>query len=114
MKCYYNLYVSEALDSQKERILRKIKEHKWQFEKYLIALAKRERNHLEIYNSVLLIQKTISQEDIFLVGLADSYENALELVEKITQEVYDKTKGTDIRNYILSSQEEFEKGNVLV
>ena len=46
MKCYYNLYVSEALDSQKEGILGKIKEHKWQFEKYLIALAKSERNHL--------------------------------------------------------------------
>ncbi len=114
MKCYYNLYVSDALCSQKEGILNKIKEHKWQFEKYLIALAKSEKNHLEIYNSVLLVQKAISQEDIFLVGIADSYENALELVEKITQEVYDETKETNIRGYILSCQEKFEKENVLV
>ena len=112
MKCYYNLYVSEALVSQKEGILKKIKEHKWQFEKYLITLAKSEKNHLEIYNSVLLVQKTISQDDIFLVGLANSYENALELVEKITQEVYDETEGVDIRNYILRKQQEYEKGNV--
>lgn len=40
------------------------------------------------------------------------YAEALELVEKIAQEVYDETKGTDIREYILRKQQEFEEGNV--
>ena len=33
-------------------------------------------------------------------------QNALEYVEKISQEVYDSTKGLDIRNYILMKERE--------
>ena len=112
MKCYYALYMDEKIRRQKEEILQNIQNDKWQFEKYLITLAKNAKNHLEIYHSVLLIQKAIPQEDLFLVGIAGGYEEALELVEKITQEVYDATKGTDIRNYILYKQQEYEEGNV--
>lgn len=112
MKCYYALYMDEKIRPQKEEILQKISDGKWQFEKYMITLAKNEKNHLEIYNSVLQIQKVIPKDELFLVGIAGGYAEALELVEKITQEVYDKTKGTDIRNYILRKQQEYEEGNV--
>ena len=112
MKYYYDLYLDDKLIPKREEILAKLEQDKWQFEKYLITLTKNEKNHLEFYNSVLLIQKAIEKEDLFLVGIASGYESALELVEKITQEVYDKTKGTDIRNYILNKQQEYEEGNV--
>ena len=114
MKYYYDLYLDDKLIPKREEILAKLEQDKWQFEKYLITLTKNEKNHLEFYNSVLLIQKAIEKEDLFLVGIASGYESALELVEKITQEVYDKTKGTDIRNYILNKQQEYEEGNVEV
>lgn len=112
MKCYYALYMDEQVKSKQEEILSKIQDGKWQLEKYLITLATNERNHLEIYDSVLLIQKTIPKEDLFLVGIAGGYIEAMELVEKITQEVYDETGGTDIRSFILCKQQEYEKGNV--
>lgn len=112
MKFYYALYMDEKIISCKEEVLTKLKNDEWQFEKYLITLTKNEKNHLEFYNSVLLIQKTIPKEDLFVVGIANGYEEALELVEKITQDVYDKTKGVDIRNYILQTQQEYEEGNV--
>lgn len=112
MKCYYALYMDEKVQSQQEKILKRIHDGKWQLEKYLIALAPNEKNHLEIYNSVLLIQKAIPKEEVFLVGVAGGYAEALELVEKITQEVYDETGGTDIRSFILCKQQEYEKGNV--
>lgn len=112
MKYYHAIYMEEKLLSEKMEILRKIENDEWQFEKYLIALTKSERNHLEIFHSALLIQKSISKEKLFIVGIAGGYQEALELVEKITREVYDETKGVDIRNYILRKQQEFEKGNV--
>lgn len=112
MKCYYALYMDEKVKSKQEEILGKIQDGKWQLEKYLITLAANERNHLEIYDSVLLIQKAIPKEDLFLVGVAGGYIEALELVEQITQEVYDETGGTDIRSFILCKQQEYEKGNV--
>ena len=35
------------------------------------------------------------------MGLTKDFEDALEIVEGITQEVYNETKGADIRSYIL-------------
>ncbi len=112
MKYYYALYMSANLETKKEEILRKLEDGRLQYEKYVIALSKGEQNHLDIFNSVLLIQKTIAKDNLFVVGLASGYSEALELVEKITQEVYDNTKGTDIRGYILQRQKEYEEGNV--
>ena len=34
------------------------------------------------------------------------------MIEKLTQEVYDITRGTDIRNYFLEKQRQFEEGIV--
>lgn len=112
MKYYHALYMSEELTSKREEILDKFENNKWQMEKYLIVLAKNEKNHLEFFNSVLLIQKSINKDDLFVIGIANGEQGAMELIEKITQEVYDETESTDIRNYILQKQKEYEEGNV--
>lgn len=112
MKYYHALYMSEELILKKAEIIEKLEKDKWQMEKYLIVLAKNEKNHLEYFHSVLLLQKSISKDDLFVVGIANGELGAMALIEKITQEVYDETKGTDIRNYILQKQKEFEEGNV--
>ena len=59
-----------------------------------------------------MLQEAISKNELFLVGIASGYTESLELVEKITQEVYDETSGVDIRNYILQKQQKYEEGNV--
>lgn len=112
MKYYYALYMDEYVKENKEKIIKNMEKDKWQLEKYLIALTKNEANHLEIFNSVLLVQKAMLKDDLFIVGIASGYTESLELVEKITQEVYDETSGVDIRNYILQKQREYEEGNV--
>ena len=112
MKYYHVLYMSEELVQKKAEIIEKIDTDKWQVEIYLVALAKNEKNHLEYFHSVLLLQKSIFKDDLFVVGIAKGELGAMELVEKITQEVYDETNGTDIRRYILQKQKEFEEGNV--
>lgn len=112
MKYYHELYLSESLVSAKEEILYKLEHDKLQFEKYMIALTKNEKNHLEFYNSVLLLQGAISKEDLFIVGIADGVYGALEQVEKITQEVLEQTGGVDIRNYLLKKQQEYVERSV--
>lgn len=111
MKYYYALYVDEHINDVNE-VIKNIENNKWQLEKYLVALTKNEANHLEIFNSVLLIQKAVPTEDLFIVGITNGYAEALEMVEKIVREVYDETSGADIRNYILRKQREYEEGNV--
>ena len=112
MKYYHALYMSEELIRKKAKIIEKLEKDKWQMEKYLVVLAKNERNHLEYFHSVLLLQKSISKDDLFVIGIANGELGAMELIEKITQEVYDETKGTDIRSFILQKQKEYEEGNV--
>ena len=112
MKYYCHLYMDEKVAPRKQEIQKNIENDKWQLEKYLIVLTNHPQNHLEIFQSALLLQKAIEKETLFVVGIASGYEEALELVEKIVQEVYDETKGTDIRKYILEKQQEYEEGNV--
>lgn len=112
MKYYYALYMDEQIKEKQRTVLKNIENDKWQLEKYLIALTKNERNHLEIFNSVLLVQKSMPKDDLFVVGITSGYAEALEVIEKIAQEVYDETGGADIRNYILQKQREYEEGNV--
>lgn len=112
MKYYYNLYMDEYVKDNQGKIRKKIEKDKWQLQIYLITLAKNSVNHLEIFPSALLLQKAVSKDELFIVGMTSNYENALELVEKITQEVYDETGGVDIRNTILMKQKMYEEGNV--
>ena len=112
MKYYHALYMSEELIQTKAEIIEKLEQDKWQMQKYLIVLAKNENNHLEYFHSVLLLQKSISKDDLFVIGIANGESGAMELVEKITQEVYDETNSTDIRGYILRKQKEYEERNV--
>ena len=109
MKYYCELYWSEGLQKKKKSILSGLEQNKVQLNKYLIVLTKNSANHLEFFDSVLLKQDVFKQGELFVVGIADGYSGALELVEKITQEVYDKTKDIDIRRYLLKKQREFEE-----
>lgn len=106
MRYYKHLYLMKGLEKKKEKIIRKLEENKFQMNIYIITLAQNEENHLEIYDSILLLQPSFPHEDFFVVGIVKGYEDALDLVEEITQEVYNETKGADIRSYILKKEQE--------
>ena len=112
MNYYYNLYLDEKTAVDKDIIKEKLNSNKWQLNIYLVVLSKSEKNHLEICHSALFLQNKMKKEDLFIVGIAKGYQEAIELVEKITQDVYDETKGTDLKSYILKKQQEFQEGIV--
>ncbi len=106
MEYYRYLYLSERLEKKKDRIMDRLERNRFQPGIHLILLPANEKNQLEILNAAWLLQPDYPKESLFVVGIADSFENALEYVEKISQEVYDSTKGLDIRNYILMKERE--------
>jgi len=105
MRYYKYLYLADGI-RKKDKIIRKLEEKKLQMNIYVITLARNEKNHLEIYNSMVLRQPDFPYDDFFVVGIAKGYEDAVEMVEEIVQEVYNKTKGADIRSYILEREQE--------
>lgn len=106
MQFYRHLYLSDGLKKKKGRILSKLKEGKFQLDIYLITLSWNEKNQLDIFHSALLLQPFFPQEHLFVAGITKGYEEALELVEELTMEVYNETKGADIRSYILEKEQE--------
>ena len=56
--------------------------------------------------------KGAGKSEATCVGIADGFEEALYLVEKIAQEVYDVTGDMKIRKYLLEQQKKFEEGKV--
>ena len=106
MQFYRKLYISESLEKKKEKIMRRLKTGKLQINVYIIALPSNERNQLEIYNSSLLMQPSFPKDNLFVAGIAKGYEEALELVEEITKEVYNETGGANIRAYIMGKEQE--------
>lgn len=105
MRYYKHLYLADGI-KKKEKIIRKLEEKKLQINIHVITLARNEKNQLEIYNSMVFLQPDFPYDDFLVVGLAKGYEDAVEMVEEIAQEVYNKTKGADIRSYILEREQE--------
>ena len=92
MHIYKYIYVPEGLQKKKENLIKKLKNGKLLPGVYLITLASTDQNYPE--------------ELPLVVGLTKDFEDALEIVEGITQEVYNETKGADIRSYILEKERE--------
>ena len=109
MKYYYNLYTNDSVRENKLKILSRIERGEFVIGKYLIVLTQNEKNHLEFFDSAFVSQKVVDQEELFVVGLADGYGGAVKLVEKIVNEVLLMTGGTNIRQYLLEQQKEYEK-----
>lgn len=100
MKFYRNLYVSESLKKKKDKIIQKMKQGKYPLTIYILALIEEGENQMEFYSAALLRQKVVSDDGIFVVGIAADYDDAVYLVEDIAKEVYEKTGDLDIRSYI--------------
>ena len=99
------LYLTEGLEKKKEKIIRKLESGKLQPSVHVITLAISEKNQLEIYPTLQFKQPAFPEQDLFVVGITKGYEEAVELVEQIVQEVYEQTGGCDIRSYILEKEQ---------
>ena len=100
MRYYKHLYLTEGLEKKKEKIIRKL-----QPGVHVITLAVSERNQLEIYPTIQFKQPAFPEQELFVVGITKGYDEAVELVEQIVQEVYDQTGTCDIRSYILEKEQ---------
>lgn len=98
---YDKLYFQEDNEKKKKRLLRRLGRGKPVYDIYLLALPEsKERNILDIYNSLELIQPHYKGRDKYIVGLAHGKENAVELAAAIVGEMYNKNKNFDIRTFL--------------
>lgn len=106
MKFAKHLYLSEGLEKKKKRVLYRLRRGKLQVPVYLVALCDYGQERMEIICSAELLQKSYPSEELFVAGIAGDYDEALELVRRITQESLDALMGTDLCGYIHHREQE--------
>ncbi len=104
---YENLYIGESISKKKAKIRRlkwKISHDKCFTNAFVIVLCRYENNLLEIIPARELRQKAYPKQNLYIVGLAKGYEDALETAAKIVTDVYKKTGEFQVKRYILQQK----------
>lgn len=107
MKWDENLYVGNSISHKKNRVKWKIIHNAGQLDIYVIALASNPSNLLDVIPAWELMQKSYpGKKEKYIIGLAGSYEEALEVVTTIINEVYSNTGQFQILNYLKKKKED--------
>lgn len=100
LKWYKKLYIGDNAKKKADVYMRRINQGKISFDIYLITLASNEKNLLDIISANQLLQKTVRRRCPMIVGLANGYGEAVELVQQIAEETYHRQNDADIRRYL--------------
>ncbi|MDO5402145.1 MAG: hypothetical protein Q4F11_01790 [Eubacteriales bacterium] len=104
MKWYRKLYIGENAGKQKYKIFGKIRKSRFQIDTYLIQIAANPDDLLEIIPANILLQPFYKNkkhlENVYIIGIAKGYNEALELVRMIIDEVYKSTGSFNIKEYL--------------
>ncbi len=106
---YDKLYVGESMIHKTNKVKWKIRHNAGQINIYVIALSSNPDNLLDIIPSRELLQKAYPKKNLYIVGLAKGYEEAIELAGRIVAEVYRQTGAFAVRNYLLGKRREREQ-----
>lgn len=102
---YEDLYVGYSLLDKKRQIMRKIKNGKPMFNKYVITLPKNDYDTLEIYPADVMIQKWYKDSDIVVIGIAEGKEEAMDIMVLIIMDCLNQTGGVKVKDFIMEQMD---------
>ena len=95
------LYLGEGIDKKKlDKIKRKLIYKPYLANVYLIALADNPSEQLEFFDARQLVQHYYEKRQTKVIGIAKDYTEALDIVERITQECLDKRGDCKLKEYL--------------
>ena len=94
-----HLYLSEKTAAKKDKIIRKARRGAGMVGIYFITLASNEENLFDIFHAAYLKQPAFARQNLYVVGIASGYEEALELVRRMVEDIYRATGGFRVREY---------------
>lgn len=102
MKFYKNLYVSDGIKNIR-KVKHKLKTGAGLIDIFCITLCSGS-DQLEIFPSYVLMQPYYHKHPVYVIGIASSYQGALELVMKIAEEAYTQNGNCDLKKYLLDKE----------
>lgn len=106
MKFYKNLYVGNTI-KKPAKIKRKLKKYAKLPNIYVIAY-QQENNQLEIYHSLFMQQWYYKEHPPYIIGIAGSQEEAVDLIRQMTEDALHQTGQADLIAYLFD--EAYEEG----
>lgn len=100
MLWYKQLYVGEKAKKHRFHIIQNIRRNKLQAGVYVITPASNGNNILDIYPTITLMQPYYRESDLMILGIADGYNEALELAGSIVDEMYQKTGTFELKSFL--------------
>lgn len=95
---YQPLLLSESLKKKEKKICRKLRLGIGMTNVYVIVLGGG-KNLFDIYHCAFFKPRFMRKRDCCIVGLADSREQAVELLSDFMADIYKKTGNTDFKAY---------------
>ena len=107
-KLYKRLYTNDLSPKKVKGYRNKLKQGKPALSLYLITLPLNGEGLFEIYPYTLLLQKHFKQDEssLYVLGFADAYEEALEVVRRLVTDMYEQTGEFDVVKFVQMGQNE--------
>ena len=100
MKWYTDLYLGKSIAPRYRMLQYKISHRLIHPTVYLIALVQREGRLLEIIPSTCLLQPVYPQENLYILGMAGSRQEAVNLTCEILEAVFKERGNFDLRAWL--------------
>lgn len=100
MRFYKKIYMSPSLAKKRRKIMWRLRTGRPQPAIYIIAIASN-NDLFEIYHSGLLKQKYYRKKENapYIIGIAEGYYGAVDLVTDMLQDVFSATGGYDVKTF---------------
>ena len=96
------LYLGEGIPEKKLDIIKKKLVFKPLLANvYIITFAGNPADQLEFFDARQMIQRYYREHTVNVIGIAKNYDDAVTLIEKITQECIDKRGDCELKEYLL-------------
>ena len=104
-KLYKYLYWDENIpEKNRDRIKWRLKVAKRDKPCYVLTLSEG-RDQLDIYHSFVLLQSYFWNSSKFIIGIAANYDGAIEILQRIVSECYEKNQNADLKKYLAERTE---------
>lgn len=103
---YPNLYVSEGINREKlEKLKKGLSARPDKAGLYLLTLPGNSSDQLDIYASKYLRQKYYDRRPLYVIGIAEDYDKAVDIVMRIVWETWTARGDARLKEYLLAGME---------
>ena len=102
LKFAQNLYLGEGIAPEKlDKLKKRLNKKPLLANVYLITPARNPADQLDIFDARQLVQPHYKDEEFLVLGMDSGYEDALQLIERVTGECLKARGDCNLREYLL-------------